>query len=134
MENNNLPEEIFDLLASKSLEELNIKEKALVAQHLPLEEYQEMRAAIANFQQLDQSVSPRFIPFEVPKEEQSLWKSIAYFPIPAYVAASIALLMALGFVYLCRQKTPSTKNTIQVKQKGTSIEEEPYPENLIFNL
>ena len=134
MENNNLPEEIFDLLASKSLEELNIKEKSLVAQHLPLEEYQEMRAAIINFQQLDQAVSPIFVPFKVPKEQPSLWKSIVYFPIPAYVAASIVLLLTLGFLYLCQQNTPSTKNTIQVKQKGTSIEEEPYPEDLIFNL
>ena len=136
MKSNELPEKIFDLLASKSFDQLKENEKEMVLSSISEEEYRDMRKTVGEFLQADQAMEDfrqeKTRPVKSPK---GLLEIINY-PIPLYkVAAGLLLLMGL-FLILPEYQSEKNIDLSVVRdtiQKGTPIGIDKYPDSLIFH-
>lgn len=94
----NIPEELFDLLASKSFEQLSDSEKLMVEGHLNPAEYEEYRQLITDFQEIDESI--KVVPSDkrFTRTSESAFRKLMTYRIPVYQAAAV-LLLAGFFTY-----------------------------------
>lgn len=96
----NIPEEIFDLLGSKSFDELATQEKKLVLKNISKEEYEDLSRLLLDFQQMDTEIQLEEQDFETFKS-QILPHKNKRISGPAYyqIAASIAILFFAGLSF-----------------------------------
>ena len=137
MNKENLPNELFDLLAIKRFEDLNDAEKAMVLQHLSSEAYNELQMVVEQFQAADQEeIVELATPPMISSKQPFSWRMLLHYPIPAYqVAAAVALLLGISFLFRLAPTTDhAPEKGIQVKQNGKPIEKDEYPEALEFRL
>ena len=102
------------------------------------EEFQDFKTIIGDFKDADEKL-------EIPppslnlKNQSSIRQKIFNLlnhPIPAYQVAA-SFLLIVGISWWLQFNNPSKKpieGVKQVNQEGTTIEEEAYPEDLVFNL
>lgn len=95
-------ERLFDLIESKSFEELNKEELAFVLNHLTETEYTLQRSVISAASALEyDSVEPA--PFQIPKKKKSFFNRT----IPLYQALIGAACLALLFIVVGNKKNYS---------------------------
>lgn len=147
---NELPEELLDLLAQKSYQELNATEREMVSRFLSPESYDEYASLVSDFQQMDQEL-PATAPqlkLPEPQEKRSKLYQLFTYRIPAYQAVAAIFLALVLFQFSTASRsgsvtddlhtlgkdTASTPSTYGVQKVGTPLSEDDYPEELIFNL
>ena len=131
----NFPEELFDLLNSKAVSELTASERELILEYMTIDEFAAYQAIVADLKAENRVLEIETPPFEAPKP--TWYASIVHYPIPAYQVAAGFLLMICLFGFWPQKGSlhPSTEQetTVQAPEKGNPIDEETYPENLVFN-
>ena len=137
MDFDKLPDEIFDLLAIKSYEELSAAEMEMVDQSIGADEYKAFRIVISDFQEVDQSLGEEVRPLAVNlAKPKTTWQKIVTYPIPAYQVAAGILILIFALLTLPEQTSVDKANSIDVKNlgKGVSISNDNYPDSLVFEL
>lgn len=137
MKKENIPTELFDLLASKTYESLSNEEKNLVNSMMTSEEYKNLKDMVSDFQELDKDIFIQEDSFAVPVTKKSFLSRMLNYPIPAYqVAASLMVLIGLFFLMkpsLNNQDGPSMDSLV-IDTTGISVAKDVYPDSLIFKL
>ncbi len=136
MNKDKIPEEIFELLASKDYSNLSNHERTLVNKFMTPNEFDTLHDTIYAFSMADDALDIQVPQLLFPKNDSSYLSKILNYPIPTYlVAAGILVLLGLFFVL---QSSPSSesdlKDSLEVIQNGTSIANDNYPEDLVFEL
>lgn len=134
MHKENIPAEIFDLLAIKSFEQLSVLEKELVEPWLSATEYERSRSSILAFQAADQSWEIEVPPPPFKRSFQSGIRQLLSYPIPAYQVA-LGFLVVFGLFYILKdQRNPLEDPSLGTEPiaKGISIDQDEYPEDLVF--
>lgn len=158
------PEEIFDLFATKSYDELTHTERKMIQNFIDPEEYNDMAARVQEFSSINSSIDIHQS-FEAPVQAQSPFAFLKK-SIPLYQAAAAVLLCVLATYGLQNNRQPASdhgsistvysneasvnprdsqkfekrlldlKDVIQTQSKkvGTSLAQEDYPKELIFDL
>jgi len=129
----NLPEEIFDLLAQKKFAELSESEKQKVLMHLSQEEFENFNSIVADFQSLDSFSNTQTVGQD--SREPSMLQKILNYPIPLYqVAAAFLILGFASFLFFTKSNSTSEETPIAIEQtKGKSLEQDNYPDELVLN-
>jgi hypothetical protein len=137
MKKENLPDELFDWLADKSYQELSAAEKAVVDQSIGQAEYETLQGVVRDVQGID--AIPSFKPADLSADasKQAAWKRMLWYPIPAYqVAAGLLLLLVSTLIFrgLWQKEDLNSNAPIEVVVKGIPIDQDQYPEALVFEL
>lgn len=137
MKKENIPSEIFDLLASKDYESLSGEERNLVNSIMTSEEYKNLKNIVSDFLKTDEEIKIKHRPFLFSTKRNSLLSKILNYPIPAYqVAASMMVLVGLFLL----MKPPSNNqdatsvHSLEIDTTGISVADDVYPEDLVFKL
>lgn len=137
MKKENIPSEIFDLLASKDYESLLGEERNLVNSIMTSEEYKNLKNIVSDFLKTDEEIKIEHRPFLFSTKRNSLLSKILNYPIPAYqVAASMMVLVGLFLL----MKPPSNNQdatsvqSLEIDTTGISVADDVYPEDLVFKL
>lgn len=110
-------EKIYDLIEKYSFDELNEQQKELVINNITKKEYQDMRSTIDDTQKFFAKY-----PENVIKEKKKTLKQILAFPIEFYkVAASLLILLAIGFLYTHSLSKGNLENKKQIDTVFVSI-------------
>ncbi len=134
MEPAHLPNELFDLIAEKAYAALTEEERLLIAPHLSAHEYDEMHLLVASVQEVDEQIlTPRQRPQVLPQRKWFL--RVLYHPVPLYQAAAVVALLIGGY-WLWAAPLPhdDASTTLPYVRTGTSIEQDSYPDSLVFQL
>ncbi|PQJ14561.1 hypothetical protein [Aureicoccus marinus] len=134
MKNENIPSELFDLIADKSFEELTSKERPMVEEWLTAEEYSDYRSFVTTIRQTDSERDYQLSERSWTQQSALNLNRLANRPIPAYqVAALVLLVFGLSFL-LPTSSSPEKKEPVLVENtEGTPISQDSYPEDLVFN-
>ena len=134
MKEENIPAELFDLIADKSFDELSSKERALVEEWLTAEEYSDYRSLVHTIQQADTENDYQLSEMSWTQQSAFNLRKLANRPVPAYqVAAMVLLVFGLSFL-LPSSSASETEETVLVENtEGTPISQDSYPEDLVFN-
>ena len=138
----NLPEAIFDLLASKAYQELNRDERSAVLEHFSAEEYDQYREVVGDFQSLDRSMIVSPGEQIASAEKPSLLRRILTYKLPVYQVAAAFLLFVFSTTTISNTKynrgsnhadNPVVKVDAEGTNAGTSLANDDYPEALVIN-
>ena len=134
MKNENIPSELFDLIAYKSFEELTSKERSMVEEWLTAEEYSDYRSIVTTIQQTDSESDYQLSEKSWTKQSALNLRSLANRPIPAYqVAAMVLLVFGLSFLLPSPSAAEKEESVLVENTEGTPISKDSYPEDLVFN-
>ena len=127
----NIPNEIFDLLSRKSYAQLSTEQVIKVNKHMSAHEYTSLHESVTSFQLEDRKISP--VGKGVKHKNENSWlRHLLTYPIPFYqVAASLLLIMGVWFV---SSKQRSDAQPAPTYTKSKSIDQDAYPDKLVFNL
>lgn len=131
MKLDNIPEELFDIIANHQYDDLSSDDNALIKQYLNKEEYEEIHQFLISFSEADDSLE-NAVTMERQIPKKPMWRKIVNYRMPLYKVAALYLLLA-GAYFLYQQNTemiPEQKGM----DKKVSIDEGIYPEDLIFEL
>ena len=132
-----LPEEVFDLLASKKFNELSVSEQALVSPYLSAEDYDSYHVIVNDFQLLDNSITIDSRKEEISQKQESILRRILTYRIPVYQVAGLFLLLFLSTFAISKMENGNANpeaTEVQKKKEGKSLANDEYPSELIFNL
>ena len=136
MKSNELSEKIFDLLESKSFDQLTENEKELVLRTISKDEYGELRNCIGDFLEADQAIEDPKLQRTGPAKSSIGLLEIAKYPIPLYKVAAGFLLLIGIFSILPEYQSEGNADLTVVRdtiQRGIPLGAEKYPDSLIFN-
>lgn len=138
MDNQNIPEELLDLMAIKTYQELSKQEKELVDQSIGKDTYDDNYQVIQAFVTEDKKLEDKIeIVSSVFEKKKSILHQVLYYRIPLYQVAAI-LVVLIGSVFLWMINTSVTNQipgeTQEVVQNGKSLSKDHYPDDLVFNL
>ncbi|MFK7808692.1 MAG: hypothetical protein AB8F74_12885 [Saprospiraceae bacterium] len=88
----NIPEELFDLFAQKSFDQLTAVEKLVVEDHMNSAEYEEYRKLVSDFQDIDNSIKVEPSEKRFTRTSESAIRKLLTYRIPVYQAAAVLLL------------------------------------------
>lgn len=134
-----LPEQIFDWLADKKYADLSAEEKALVDQYLTAEEYDAYAGLITDFQFTDRQLETGLPAPDFEPQPQPLWKKVLTYKIPLYQAAAAFVIFGVFSMALSSWNGQSTSFQLEERAAvdqdtmGTSLAEDDYPEELVFD-
>lgn len=132
----NIPEKIFDLLVSRSFDELNVEEKELVLDSFTKEEYQTLYEGVQEFIEADKLIAPVLANPAGTLNNKGRFNKLANYPVPLYqVAAGLFLLIGLYFL-MPEYRTEANIDLTVVRdtiQSGIPLSADRYPEKLIFH-
>lgn len=130
-----LPEAIFDLLAAKSYQQLNTTERQMVDEHLSAQAYDDLHQAVQDFQKVDAQVTPRSEDQAFPPESRTIMTRLLHYPIPAYQVAA-GILLVIGCFFALRHTLPQApaEEGYHYVRTGTAINQDSYPDSLVFEL
>ncbi len=144
----NLPEELFDLLAEKPFSALSETEKKRVNTYLHEAEYEEYRALVLGFKQLEGAKPDAPPKLEFAPKKTPLLRRLLTYRVPVYQAATVLLLLMAGWygfsdsnrnqlVDEAREEVVGKQPTVLADstqhRPGTPLADEDYPEGLVFN-
>ncbi len=132
----NIPEKIFDLLVSRSFDELNVEEKELVLESFTKEEYHTLHEGVQEFMKADKLITPVMANPVGTSDSKRRFGKIANYPVPLYqVAAGILLLLGIYFL-MPENRSGNTIDLTVVRdtiQTGTPLSADRYPDKLIYH-
>jgi len=134
----NIPKQLFDLIAEKKYENLSSDEKQMVENHLTQEEYNEIHNDIRDFRILDNQLKIVRPVLKSKSSKPSLLYRIINYKVPVYIVAScMALLFFVYFLFSesqdSNQQTPH-KDSHHISKDGVPIHQDNYPGDLVFEL
>ena len=135
MNNENIPEEIFDLLGSKSFEKLTDTERALVLQYMNEDDYKESQTAILSFKEVDNQIEFNERSLPIQKARSSSIIRFATYRVPIYQVAAGLALMAMVTYGVDSSEDSGVDGLLNPKSfSGQSVAFGNYPDSLVFNL
>lgn len=134
-----LPSEVFDWLSSTNYEDLSHEQKGLVTSFLTPQEYQELRHTVRLFQSGNEAMNiehpaPSFFDKKNPGLHYKIWKS----SVPVHQVSIAVILVAVLFlgvgIIWGKSMAQIPEKSGRAKPVGVTLEQENYPEQLIFDL
>ena len=134
MKEENIPSDVFDLIAQKPYEQLSEEERLTIKPWMTPEEYTDYHQVVGLIQESENQTDYSLQEQRWPDREISGIKRLALRPVPAYQVAAVALLV-FGLSFLFRtapNEVPEEKPLVSTSE-GTPIGQDSYPEDLVFN-
>lgn len=134
MKEENIPAELFDLIADKSFDELSSKERTLVEEWITAVEYTDYRSLVHTIQQADTENDYQLSEMSWTQQSAFNLRKLANRPVPAYqVAAMVLLVFGLSFLLPSSSASETEEPVLVENTEGTPISQDSYPEDLVFN-
>ena len=134
MKEENIPSEVFDLIAQKPYEQLSEEERLTIKPWMTPEEYTDYHQVVGLIQESESQADYGLKEQRWPDREITGLKRLALRPIPAYQVAAVALLVfGLSFLVRPASNEATEEKPIATNTEGTPIGQDSYPEDLVFN-
>ncbi|MBQ4819080.1 hypothetical protein [Aquimarina sp. MMG016] len=137
MDKENIPEEIFELLALKDYEQLSVEERQIVEESIGADLYKDFKTTVLEFRQEDNLLEPKLEEPDFMIRKPSFLTRVLHYPIPAYQVAAVFVIIISTFLWSQNKETKvvsTPNNSKEILQTGTTIDKDYYPEDLVFNL
>jgi hypothetical protein len=134
MKEENIPSDVFDLIAQKPYEQLSEEEQLKITPWMTPEEYTDYHQVVGLIQESENQSDYSLQEQSWPDRQVTGFKRLAMRPVPAYQVAALALLVfALSFLFQPASNKATEVKPLVTNTEGTPISQDSYPEDLVFN-
>ncbi len=135
MDANKIPNRFFDLL-SKDYDDLTSEEQKIVDDIMNSEEFSNLHSVVSQFGQADAALDGKLNTVKTPGTKKSLFHRVIHYPIPLYkLVASVLLCFGVYSVWNWPgQGSEMSIDGMSSENIGITVDEDSYPDDLIFDL